>query len=78
MAYLRSPKMMVDVSAIPMMNVLEFFVIAMPVWLTCAGKTPVAVLTRFWTSESARSGSRPRLKVAVMELDPSSPLVEEM
>ncbi len=37
----------------------------------------MAALTRFWTSTAAMSGSRPMSKVAVIELKPSLPLVEE-
>ena len=47
-----------------------------PVCLTSLGSRPWAMLTRFWMSTAARSGSRPRSKVATMALVPSLPLVE--
>ncbi len=48
-----------------------------PVCLTSLGRPPWAMLTRFWTSTAARSGSRFRSKVAVIMLMPSFPLVED-
>ena len=48
----------------------------MPVAFTALGRRPWAVFTRFWMSTAARSGSRFRSKVAMMELEPSLPLVE--
>src|SRR5271166_331360 len=66
------------VTAAPKTKFCEVFAVVIPTAFTAAGSLPCAVLTRFWMSTVARSGSRFRSKVAVMLLDPSLPLVELM
>ena len=46
------------------------FWVKTPTRVTSAGKTPVALETRFWTLTAAMSGSVPILKVIWMEAAP--------
>jgi hypothetical protein len=65
-------------TAAPKTKFCDVFAVVMPTFFTAAGRRPCAVLTRFWMSTVARSGSRFRSNVAVMVLDPLFPLVELM
>jgi hypothetical protein len=55
---------------------LALLITVTPVCFTSAGNRPMAMLTRFWMSTAARSGSRVRSNVATIWLVPSLPLVE--